>query len=63
MSKAALHKPMKRVHGVEVVGRTKDGVHILKSPRATHFSTDELRAAVAAAREKNGRAERIKRAG
>jgi hypothetical protein len=39
--------------GTEVLGRTKDGVRILKPKgKATHFTQRELRAAVASVRAK-----------
>jgi hypothetical protein len=44
-----------RFAGAKVLGVTKDGVRILKpKSKATHFTVDELREAVATARSKTG---------
>ena len=45
------HKEAATFHGYEVLGVTKDGVRILKTRgKATHFTTKEIRKAVAAAK-------------
>jgi hypothetical protein len=53
--KTIVAKAGDRFAGTKVLGVTKDGVRVLKPKgKATHFTGDELREAVATARSKTG---------